>query len=37
MQFLKLMEKKQLKSTQSRFEKWKFVYLGNKEGYHVIT
>ena len=37
MQLLKIIEKKQQKSTQKRFEKWKFAYLGNREGFHVIT
>lgn len=37
MQLLKLIEKKHQKSAQQRFEKWKFFYLGNREGYHVIT
>ena len=37
MQILKLIEKKHQKSAQQRFEKWKFFYLGSREGYHVIT
>jgi hypothetical protein len=37
MQMLKLAEKKQQRSTQKRFEIWKFAYLGGKEGFHVIT
>ena len=37
MQLLKLTEKNSLKSIQKRFESWKFAYLGNREGFHVIT
>jgi len=37
MQILKLVEKNHFRSKQKRFEKWKFAYLGSKEGYHVIT
>lgn len=37
MQLLKIAEKKQQRSIQKRFEKWKFNYLGSKEGFHVIT
>ena len=37
MQLLKLIEKKENRAAQRRFEKWKFAYLSNKEGFHVIT
>lgn len=37
MQLIKLVEKKHQRVQQRRFEKWKFFYLGNREGFHVIT
>ena len=37
MQLLKLVEKNQSRAQQLRFERWKFGYLGNREGYQVIT
>lgn len=37
MQMFKIIEKKQLRASQRRFEAWKFAYLGNREGFQVIT
>ena len=37
MQLLKLAQKNQKRAIESRFEKWKFAYMGNREGFQVIS
>ena len=37
MQIYKLIQKSKRGNIQKRFESWKFAYLGNREGFHVIT